>query len=270
MLSRLRHAASLELPLSYDRASKSDIEKQILRRVTLHTVFDVDGLWQVLAELEELCTVPSPTGRNINDRAVQMTEIADSDDEDYSIVPDHSVPPKKEIAYPLQEIPGVIVVTGIADILAGLFTQRTRPTAHDLITNMNLRLRRISHSLHSYPLILLLNTIQPSLARDWTRGTSAELRVREGTSLHNAEYGNDKSPHISSHRFGINFTSLLDVHIVCGRMVELFHNSLATEAPNNGDERQDIRRCAPFISLDEFGTWEKQMGPRRERGRNND
>lgn len=211
MLSRLRHAANLELPLPNNRTSNLRSEKDILRKVKLHTIFDIDGLWQALAEVEDLCSTPLPSRQPNDTPKTSELEIADSDDED---LPSTFTEP---ITCALKSVPGVIIITGLADVLTGLFTQRTRHVAHDLILNLNLQLHRISHSLLSFPLVFLLNSVSRDLTstqlHHQSRGVSTMLPTRElqlGT-----EHANGKRVYPSKPRFGPLFMSLLDIHIVC-------------------------------------------------------
>ncbi|KAL2689580.1 hypothetical protein Neosp_003638 [[Neocosmospora] mangrovei] len=119
MLARLRDAVKAELKsqgIGGD-AAKTKL-RECLERVMLSCVFDVDGLWEVLADLNK------PAEEEVEEG--QVEEIQDSQDDD-----DEALSPVDKVQLPKHQTtqPGIIVVTHFSSLLTGVFTHRERLTS---------------------------------------------------------------------------------------------------------------------------------------------
>lgn len=265
-----------------------------LDRVMLSQVFDVDGLWEVLAELDEPEENPSHgdepeegkgtmQGKEADEEDRPVLEVKDSQEDDDSPLPTPGPEPTSETAAkpqreedktaPQKQPPAFILITHFSTLLTSLFTHREKSAAHSLLQLLSSRLRYLSRSLPSQPLIMLLNstttssdqaTTQQQQKRDRDGGSRGSRRPLDATlrSVFNppelpgvqgyvskaaAEYLRRNKP-----VFGLVFSQLLDVHLLCTR---------GEDDGKGGHEDLTVVEAL----LDEMGVWEGRMGKRRDR-----
>lgn len=156
--------------------------RECLERISISRVFDIEGLWQALAELEESAadTTVSPVGQGNGSDSVsgdagperqvqQRTEIQDSEEEDGLSPPEPPLPqnpvttppdgrPRPEDPLP-STLPDLILITHTFTLLSALFSSRDKPAAHETALLLSSRLREIARSdAYGNPLIMLLNS----------------------------------------------------------------------------------------------------------------
>ncbi|KAH7362206.1 hypothetical protein B0T11DRAFT_81914 [Plectosphaerella cucumerina] len=168
-----------------------------LERVVISRVFDLEGLWEVLEDLDAAgkevsrdedvvpeSSLPTPETKE-PEHARQKpprVEVADSEDEeDFSassssplssppasspreaspIQPPPTIPPN-EPPPPTSSLPDMIIITHFSSILATLFARRDPKPAHTALHLLSSHLRHLSRTLASNPLIMLLNSTSSS------------------------------------------------------------------------------------------------------------
>lgn len=256
-----------------------------LNRVMLSQVFDVDGLWEVLAELDEAdgegegdLAQGDQTDNTEGETTSPVMEVQDSQDEDGSPLalpdPEPTPPPNEPDTkahikqQQQQQPPAIILITHFSTLLTSLFTHREKSAAHSLLQLLSSRLRYLSRNLPSQPLFLLLNsTTTSSNSEDANTknpplqqgvGGGREKKSLDATlrSIFNPPdlpvRGYEAGAHAGLARrnkptFGMVFSQLLDVHLLCTR----------------GGGGEDVTIVE--VLLDEVGVWEGRMGTRRSR-----
>jgi hypothetical protein len=192
--AQLAASASLEAEGGNgDRRLRAARTMQYLDKVMLSTVLDVDGVREVLADLERNAqqnaapaldpgipeakpTAPGPAPEPVTE--IQDSQDEDDDDDSYegNLEEDartHHRLPRTEENHPIppantqqqhnhQQQPDVIVITHFSMLLTRLFTHRSSAAAHALLHHLSSRLRHLSRTLPSSPLILLLNSTSSS------------------------------------------------------------------------------------------------------------
>ncbi|ORY67650.1 uncharacterized protein BCR38DRAFT_456344 [Pseudomassariella vexata] len=175
-------------------SSTADVQVLVrlcLERISISRVFDIEGLWEVLNELETPLSAaglrdPKPEPESEPPESSQRsapsppatrlpplrTEILDSEDESaLSSSPSSGFNASPQVitqdasAKALQteptgeaqpSVPDIILITHFSTLLTTLFTQRDKSSAHTSLQLLSSHLRYLSRS--SGPLILLLNT----------------------------------------------------------------------------------------------------------------
>ncbi|PON21152.1 hypothetical protein TGAM01_v210000 [Trichoderma gamsii] len=177
--------------------------------------------------------------------------------------------------------PDIILITHFSSVLTGFFTQRDKSAAHAALRLLATRLRHLSRTLPSHPLILLLNSTdsgahaseshnhenhlhmnsiplplpdQQSLSstayRSATSSTDPTLR-----SIFNPAHHASTSYKANKPTFGLVFTQLLDLHLLC------------TRSPRPSRAAPSSLRAMTVVEvlLDEIGLWEGERGQRKRR-----
>lgn len=216
-----------------DASSDAQV-KQHLDRVMLSCVFDIDGVWEVLADLDR---PPSPS-----------LEIQDSQDDD-------SPPPPQK-----KTLPDIIIITHVSSLLTSLFTHRSSPAAHSTLQPLSSHLRHLSRTLPSSPLILLLNSTSNPSGEAGSKPLDPTLRsVFNPPSVPGCHTA---LPRRNKPTFGLVFAQMLDVHVLC------------TRVPKTGADAEEVfgqHRRGNYVTvvevlLDEMGVWEgRKRGIRRSR-----
>lgn len=199
LVGLLRSAARAELAAQgvLDATEVSEGTREHLEKVMLSRIFDLDGLQEVLADLDKSRTNQSPANpvpnascseqdHKPNSRA--LSEIQDSQDDEPGQKQEQErqiVSPQKAeslpFATPLQrpadnsscrrvEVgnvdaelgPQVILITHVSSLLTSLFTHREKSAAHATLRVLGSHLRHLSRNLPSSPLIILLNSTDSS------------------------------------------------------------------------------------------------------------
>ncbi|KAL9468932.1 hypothetical protein ACSS6W_010626 [Trichoderma asperelloides] len=325
--------------------------RDCLDRIMLSRVFDMDGLDEVLADLDattaasgggemqsakETTTVtaaqPDSTaaagGGDGDDAAVVtsmeekeqqeasvVAEIQDSQDEDETPSPppspvtisqpprlqSHDISNMKDAATEpdthnaaktqinkndtTATPPDVLLITHFSSLLTSFFTQRDKPAAHAALRLLATRLRRLSRTLPSNPLVILINSTDsgahaseshshenPNLSSNSALRLPEQQSAAASSSSSSTAYKSASStdPTLRSifnpaqasasykankPTFGLVFTQLLDLHLLC------------TRAPrSNGAAPYSIRAMTVVeVLLDEIGLWEGVRGQRKRR-----
>ena len=196
---------------------RDGLVKEALGLVSVVRVFDITGLSEVLGELDVPSREAAPSKGEEEPRAKVRDEIPDSDD-DTSPSPSPSPPPApKEVSGTSQGLPDMILITHFSTLLTTLFTQAEKTSAHNTLHLLSSRLRHLSRTLPSDPLILLSNTTTTSSAD--TRGARpGENPRRPDPTLRSVFSAEPYAGSWQKPSFGLVFSQFLDVHLLCTRV----------------------------------------------------
>ncbi|KAK3394060.1 hypothetical protein B0H63DRAFT_459852 [Podospora didyma] len=220
-----------------------------LENISIARVFDIEGLWEVLGELDP--TAPAPDSEPMSNQ--QPTHDVPFP---HHPPPLAEVPPKSHEAdetldnsgeHDTTEIspPDIIIVTHMSTLLNTLFTDRDKPAAHNTMVLLSSRLNRLSRS---GPLIMLLNSTTSSssgMFNDDGTTTAMGMESRNAPPPPPPRLSfNERTPraseaslrsifsppaapvprqgysarHNNRPSFGLVFTQLLDLHLLCTRV----------------------------------------------------
>jgi hypothetical protein len=281
MLTGLRDAIKAELQ---KRAGTEDIRarlRECLDKVMLSRVFDLDGLWEVLADLDRSAPVEEEAVLLHQEKDIQkqvategqVEEIQDSQDEDdeaFSPIRQASQPLLQEEKLPSKAAPHpeFIVMTHFSSLLTSLFAHRERSAARTALQLLGSHLRHLSRNLSSNPLILLLNSTSSSFSGPASTGTTTSP-VKQAfidptlRSIFNPPLATGYSSRRIKPNFGLSFTQLLDLHILCTRIPKTRMDTELVVQPRAGEEAKMV--WVVEVLLDEMGVWEGKMGARMGR-----
>ncbi|KAK4250972.1 hypothetical protein C7999DRAFT_38104 [Corynascus novoguineensis] len=136
-----------------------------LERISIARVFDIEGLWEVLRELED--AVPTEDGKPPQPvQPEKKTEIMDSEDEGGLSSSDSppsglspQLEPKPSGGEKPSALPEMILVTHTSTLLSTLFTGRDRDTAHSTMLFLASHLHALTRSqTHGAPLFMFINS----------------------------------------------------------------------------------------------------------------
>ncbi|ETS00091.1 hypothetical protein M419DRAFT_44436, partial [Trichoderma reesei RUT C-30] len=265
ILVLLKNAIAAELKAQGVTAAE-DVAAQrrdCLDRIMLSRVFDMDGFCEVLADLEDGLPERGIQQEHTVDQAEAQTTtdipgtiIINNNNTTATDVPNHR-------ATTTTTNPDIIIVTHFSSLLTSFFTQRDKPTAHATIRHLSARLRRLSRTLPSHPLVLIINS------------TDSE----QSPAHHNRNNNNHKSPpavaptlrsifnpatasgqqgffKLNKPTFGLVFTQLLDLHLLCTR---------APRPPRKETTASSRALTVVEVLLDDTGLWQGERGRRRRR-----
>ena len=244
--------------------SPEHLARSYLDQVMLSVVFDVDGVWEVLAELNRAAAL-----------APAATEIQDSQDEE----------DEPSLAGEERRLPDMIIITHVSSLLTSLFTQRSSQAAHTVLRRLSARLRHLSRTLSSHPVVLLLNSTSSSSsstpsAPPTTLVTSTTSHEASNKPLDPTLRSIFNPPPIPGYRsvaprrnkptFGLVFAQMLDMHLLCTsvpRSAEDADEIFAPAPAQVGADRRVELVTVVEVLLDELGVWEegRRRGPRRLR-----
>ncbi|KAJ9155441.1 Fasciclin domain family [Pleurostoma richardsiae] len=352
LLPKLRAVIKAQVSAVHGDVSDRQIRaRQCLERISVSRVFDVDGLWEVLGELDESTaagsTTTGPRGARNNAEPPpeppsiqqpspslkQKTEIMDSEEED-GMSPlesssgdstKNSAPGKAEeqasgrnleenkpiaqkVAPPSVVAPDIILITHMSQLLTAFFAQRDRQTAHTMLQLLTSHLRYVTRCPeHGGPLVMILNstTSSPDATsvnttadhllhpadpdapppRPPEPGTAATrpsrpldrtLRSIFSPQPASANYRNYGAVEARRNKpsFGLVFTQLLDLHLLCTRVPRTRADAEVLFAPPPHSQiaagGTDVRGLVDYawvveVLLDEIGVWE-EPGPGAEGG----
>ncbi|KAM0561184.1 hypothetical protein ACHAPJ_003688 [Fusarium lateritium] len=279
MLAGLRDAIKAELEARKEFKDVKTRLRQCLDKVMLSCVFDLDGLWEVLADLDRSEPVEEEENmqqeketENQDTTTAQVEEIQDSqedDDEAFSPIRQASQPRAEKPPSKTPQHPEVIVITHFSSLLTSLFTHREKSAAHTALQLLGSHLHDLSRNLSSNPLILLLNsTSSPSSgpAASTTATTSpAKPNNVDPTlrSIFNPPPSTGYSTRRTKPNFGLVFSQLLDLHLLCTKIPRTRQDAETAVQQRLGDEFRTT--WVVEVLLDEMGVWEGKMGVRPER-----
>ncbi|KAG6003125.1 hypothetical protein E4U21_002323 [Claviceps maximensis] len=266
-----------------------------LERVMLSCVFDMDGLLEVLSDVDDDDDTKSEAGVEKHRMDIHETrEIQDSQDaEDEGEV--LSTPPpddKTSRDRKNNSIPSFILITHFSTLLSGLFAQRERQAAHTTVSQVGARLGHLSRNPTSSPLIMMLNSVTeaPAAAERWRKphahaqgpSTNAAATALDPSLqsifspplLDMPGYNAGNMPRRLKPSFGLVFAQLLDMHLLCSRVARMGHDQTQTGTGQRDHHRdgagQDGHIRARFVTvievlMDEMGLWQGRRGPRPSR-----
>ncbi|RTE74447.1 hypothetical protein BHE90_011101 [Fusarium euwallaceae] len=260
MLARLKDAVKAELK---SQGVSGDVARTKLRecldKVMLSCVFDLDGLWEVLADLNK------PVEEEDEE------EIQDSqDDDDEALSPGDNNNDKRQ----QMTQPGIIVVTHFSSLLTGVFTHRERSAAHSAMQLLGSHLRDLSRNLSSSPLIMLLNSTSSSSSSGPPPTGQTKNNAPLDATLRSIFHTPPPPPpqpgqgsHSSSTRrvkpnYGVVFSQLLDLHLLCTRIPRTMKDAEAA-VQRLGEEVRMV--WVVEVLQDEIGVWEGTRGARKGR-----
>ncbi|KAK7422335.1 hypothetical protein QQZ08_009557 [Neonectria magnoliae] len=277
VLGGLRDAVRAELKAN--GAAEADVAARTragLERVMLSCVFDLDGLWEVLADLDrptvsgmggEKEKEEEEEGEEEHSNVVAVDEIADSQDEDEDDYDEPLLldpqPSPRTTNTNTNTLPDIIVVTHFSSLLTSLFTHREKSAAHSTLQLLGAHLRDLTRNLPTSPLVLLLNSTSSSS----TSAQSADKKAPLDPTLRSIfnpppppGYAAVAHARRSKPSFGLVFAQLLDVHLLCTRLPRARDDAEA--AVRGGGVRTAV---VVEVLLDEMGLWEGCKGARRDR-----
>ncbi|KAJ4263773.1 hypothetical protein NW762_005806 [Fusarium torreyae] len=272
MLAGLRDAIKAELETREEFKDIKPRLRQCLDKVMLSCVFDLDGLWEVLADLDRSELVEEEENVQQEKETAQIDEIQDSqedDDEAFSPIRQVSQPRPEKPPSKTPQYPEVIVITHFSSLLTSLFTHREKPAAHTALQLLGSHLHDLSRNLSSNPLIILLNsTSSPSsgpAASTTTTTSPAKQNTVDPTlrSIFNPPPSTGYSTRRTKPNFGLVFSQLLDLHLLCTKIPRTRQDAEAAVQQRLGDEFRTA--WVVEVLLDEMGIWEGKMGARAER-----
>ncbi|KAM3426877.1 hypothetical protein MY4824_009766 [Beauveria thailandica] len=209
-----------------------------LEGVMLSVVFDIDGIWQTLAELLQPSIPGTPASVNLEEgimnglnteRDLPSMEVHDSEDEGMSQSTEHDrIVSQDGTGSPSPEAhgkrslamspPEIIVLTHFSTLLTSLFARRENTAAHQSLALLKTRLRWLSRS-PSMPLLLLVNstaeearTEHKESAPDFN-GLAASNRSPDATLR--SIFASVRTLRPSRPSFGTVFSQFLDLHLLC-------------------------------------------------------
>ncbi|KAF6822155.1 fasciclin domain family [Colletotrichum plurivorum] len=195
--------------------------------------------------------------------------------------------------------PDIILITHFSTLMTALFTRHDRVFAHDELHDLSAHLRYLSRSLPSSPLVLVLNSTsapkkpkkeapdpktydaaqdeggaprpadENSPAKKSARPLDPTLRsVFNPPEMDIPGYVSRAHARRNKPAFGLVFSQLLDLHLLCTRMPRSQEDvdRLAAAAEEEGDERVRYVWIVEVL-LDEAGVWEPDTGPGARRSR---
>jgi hypothetical protein len=255
--------------------------RDTLDKVMLSCVFDMDGLWEVLADLDR----PDPTP------VQKVEEIQDSEDEDEDELEENGVGASSAAPATEKTAPDMIVITHFSSLLSALFSHRSSAAAHARLQLLASHVRRLSRSLPSNPLILILNSTNtavdtssatatpgatappPSTASYPSERQRKQLDPTLRSIFHNpqpsANYGEGipaaaaaaaRRHTVTKPAFGLVFAQLLDLHLLCTRVPRSRKDSELLAGVRTPAAVPRDREAVEFVTvvevlLDEMGVW---------------
>ncbi|CAH0039212.1 unnamed protein product, partial [Clonostachys solani] len=265
-------------------ANRAAKVRDALDKVMLSCVFDMDGLWEVLADLDR----PDPTP------VQKVEEIQDSEDEEDDELEGEGGADASSAAPATEKTaPDMIIITHFSSLLSALFSHRSSTAAHAKLQLLASHVRHLSRSLPSNPLILILNSTNtavdtssssaaapgptapppPSTASYPSERQRKQLDPTLRSIFHNpqpsASYGEGMTAGAAARRytvtkpaFGLVFAQLLDLHLLCTRVPrsrkdsELLAGVRTAAAAAAPRDRETVEFVTVVeVLLDEMGVW---------------
>ncbi|KAG5921882.1 hypothetical protein E4U61_006113 [Claviceps capensis] len=189
--------------------------------------------------------------------------------------------------------PSFILITHFSTLLSSLFAQRERQAAHSTISLLSARLNYLSRNLPPGPLIMILNSVtespgttpsRPHQTRTHIQDDSKPTKTKPGpsTALDPSLQSIFSAPppldipgyHYTGNlprrlkpSFGLVFTQLLDLHLLCSRVARTrARDGLPVLGLQDREEDAGGVVTVVEVLMDEMGVWQGRRGvrPRRE------
>lgn len=214
-----------------------------LERIMLSVVFDTDGLWQTVSELQtpgfrySRCSNASKGHKSAFMDSMEnlAREVEDTKENVAQRVDDSyrgarsqlTTMPNDSRGQSSFSLPDIIVITHFSTLLTSLFAGREKSAAHQSIALLKAQLRLLSNCSATNPLILLLNS-----------NTSEAVEALEGPVCNASCHENPCQPrHVeptlrslfmfplpvrpTRPSFGLVFSQILDLHLLCTNVANL-------------------------------------------------
>ncbi|KAG6193762.1 hypothetical protein E4U10_003517 [Claviceps purpurea] len=184
--------------------------------------------------------------------------------------------------------PSFILITHFSTLLSGLFAQRERQAAHSTISLLSARLNYLSRNLPPGPLIMILNSVTESPGPTRTRiqddpkPKPTKTKPTPSTPLDPSlqsifsappplnipgYHHTGNLPRRLKPSFGLVFTQLLDLHLLCSRVARTrARDGLPVPGLQDGEGHVGNFVTVVEVLMDEMGVWQGRRGvrPRRE------
>ncbi|KAI6778112.1 uncharacterized protein J7T54_001533 [Emericellopsis cladophorae] len=234
VLLALRDALTAALGTMTDANARKEAIRGYMDKIQLAGVFDMDGAWEALAELDR--PVPPP--------AVPTPEIDDSQDDDNDDGDEGAPSPDRS--------PDMIIITHTGVLLTSLFMHRSSSAAHTTWQLLSSHLRYLARTLPSSPLIFLLNsTSSPEVERGAHHTQPAQVDQTQ-RSVFNPPTIPGYSTLLARRNkptFGLVFAQMLDLHVLCTNVPRTVAD---VERGPTGSTVTIVE-----VLLDDMGVWEK-------------
>ncbi|KAF6812352.1 hypothetical protein CSOJ01_05223 [Colletotrichum sojae] len=230
--------------------------------------------------------------------AIEVVEAPEAIEEDQpAAAQPRSETPARETKHNVH--PDIILITHFSALMTALFTRHDRASAHDELHDLSAHLRYLSRNLPSSPLVLVLNsTSAPKKPKkEDTYLKTHDAAQDEGGAPRPADEGSPSKKrsarpldptlrsvfnppemdipgyvsraHARRNKptFGLVFSQLLDLHLLCTRMPRTQEDvDRLAAAEEEGGERVRYVWIVEVL-LDEAGVWEPDTGPGARRSR---
>ncbi|KAG6259544.1 hypothetical protein E4U24_003810 [Claviceps purpurea] len=184
--------------------------------------------------------------------------------------------------------PSFILITHFSTLLSGLFAQRERQAAHSTISLLSARLNYLSRNLPPGPLIMILNSVTESPGptrtriQDDSKPKPTSTKPTPSTPLDPSlqsifsappplnipgYHHTGNLPRRLKPSFGLVFTQLLDLHLLCSRVARTrARDGLPVPGLQDGEGHVGSVVTVVEVLMDEMGVWQGRRGvrPRRE------
>ncbi|KAK4145749.1 uncharacterized protein C8A04DRAFT_10379 [Dichotomopilus funicola] len=227
-------------------------------RISISRVFDVEGLSEVVDELGQAVTVVhdgaaqgGPSTTETGRKGGEGSGVQNVGSTTNTLLPQQQPQPQPA---PQSTLPDLVLITHTSSLLSTLFTGRDKDTAHNTAVLLGSHLRTLSHSpAPGGPLIMLLNTTTSSSFPSAAHNNNNNNNLDEPGPIPRTDGRERPTKHpdptlrsifnpLPSHRrptpvtiteapapppaavsrnkpsFGLIFTQLLDVHLLCTRV----------------------------------------------------
>jgi hypothetical protein len=274
--------------------------RELLERVMLSCVFDMTGVWQVVASLDRAASPEASSSSSSSSSLSPVNdEIKDSQEDDEDQLEEKiGIEPDKGQGTEVSQGPDVVVMTHFGSLLTGLFAHRSSASAHQTVQLLSSHLRHLSRSLPTSPLFLLLNSTassSPTPGGSTGESTAGEsiTRMNPGVinpskprsqrpldptlrSIFNPPYipvygmrGQDETAGSSSlsrrnkPTFGLIFSQMLDMHILCTRVpkTDADADMVYGLAPPATVGGEAEYATVVEVLLDDMGVWPPPLPP---------
>ncbi|KAL0937369.1 uncharacterized protein CTRU02_207100 [Colletotrichum truncatum] len=242
--------------------------------------------------LSMLATPEAPENMEIPEADAHETQSPGPQDVDLPVPPEVAAQAQEsENRNPTKEgkeltTPDIILITHFSTLMTALFTRHDRGSAHDSLQYLSSHLRYLSRNLPSSPLIMLLNSTSSSKNKPSAESNPANLAnitedmqppppLDEMSSKHNKPldptlrsvfnppplnipgYTGQALSRRNKPTFGLVFSQILDLHLLCTRVPRTKADADRLYAPSDVEDDETVKYTLVLeVLLDEMGVWE--------------
>ncbi|KAK4137058.1 hypothetical protein BT67DRAFT_440059, partial [Trichocladium antarcticum] len=249
---------------------------ECLERIAIARVFDIDGLWEVLGELEDTASAADTGGPQPDQGATTAqkpgtraegggvsSQDLDHDAEERLSFPEPPTADPVSTGAPAP-LPDIILITHASSLLNALFTGRDKQAAHDSMLRLAAHLHHFTRATRlGGPLVMFLNSTTAPAHPDPAAAQDAARPARHPEPTLRSIFS-PAPPRQAAHgylarrskpSFGMVFAQMLDLHLLCTRVPR----TRAGAAAGDGSFAWVVE-----VLLDEMGMYE--TGAAGERG----